>query len=129
MDFEHVFVRTETATGSEPPVLALSAEQAKTGDGTWYVVGAPVAPSDKPSYNIVTNKSEYVRIPLYSYTTQKALPSLVGATSQVAVNAIASLSPQLAGKEIKRVVFGIGPVDAVEEEERTRFWLGIAILV
>ena len=107
-----------------PPTLMLRREQAPPGDDRWYVAATPIL-DGQLEWVTSTVSSDYLRIPMYSYTlpAHQGLAVLSGVQfGLVALGNLALPSPP------RRVILASNTLTHTGEPLQ-RFWLGLALLV
>ena len=112
--------------GDPQPTLVLNREDAKTGTGKWWVAGSYA--KEEPhaiDWNVVTDASDYLTIPLFSYVSTESYESMLLSGVEIGRRLFSSESIVSLGTPSGVILATGGTVGLVNG--RIRFWLGIAI--
>jgi len=112
------------ADGS-PPILMLRREQVHPGQGAWSVANSPID-SIGIKWSIVTAASDFVRVPLFSYTAKDKAELLVAAGVQMGLETWEAAGQVGLPTEALLAIYDSQP--AGEDRQWRRFWLGLALL-
>lgn len=117
-------------TGNQP-VLVLKSSQYPCGAGGWHIASSYVGDEVK-DWSLVTENSELIRIPLFSYTTKEQDIFAAGLSVGVAFGSCAK--DRLPGhpgswyQAVRRIILAVGEIQPLDGE-LSRFWVGFAALI